>query len=103
MTLPSDVATKLGLTPDHLADVIATTIRSVWITGTALGSGMLVSAVANGAKTPADFLTYAKTNWLIWFVANIVAPAIRGAKVAATAPVPPALPDPLKVPPSVVR
>ena len=104
MTLPADVAAELGLSPDHLADVIATTIRSVWITATALGTGMLVSAAASGAKTPTDFLVYAKSNWLIWFVANIVAPTIRGAKVAATPPVPPALPDPqpLKVPPSVV-
>jgi hypothetical protein len=86
MTLPSDVAAKLGLTPDHLADVIATTIRSIWITGVALLSGELIAAVAAGAKTPTEILAYVKTNWLVWLIANIVAPAVRGARAVATPP-----------------
>lgn len=81
-----EVAAKLGLTEDHLADVIATVLRSLWITATALGAGMLVDAAANGAKAPADFWVYLQSHWLAWLVANIVAPTVRGARAAATPP-----------------
>ena len=80
------VAQKLGLSEDHLADVIATVIRSLWITATALVAGMLVDAAANGAKSPADFWVYLQSHWLAWLVANIVAPTVRGARAAATPP-----------------
>ena len=51
--------------------------HSTWITFVSLAGGFLVSAVAGGAKTPADVIAYAKSNWLVWATANLVAPAVR--------------------------
>ncbi len=54
--------------------------RSAWITFLALAGGFLMSAVANGAKTPVEVLAYAKANYLVWLTANIIAPAVRAAR-----------------------
>jgi hypothetical protein len=80
------VATKLGLSEDHLAEVIAAIIRSAWITFLAFSAGILVAGSAAGAKTPREFLDYAQANWLLWLVTNLVAPTVRGARAASTPP-----------------
>lgn len=61
---------------------IEAALHSLYVTFIALAGGFLVAATASGAKTPEEVLVYAKSNWLGFVVANLIAPAIRASQAS---------------------
>ena len=64
------------MSPTTRAKIVAAG-HSLWITALALSGGMWLDAVGRGAATPQDLLHYAKTHWVAFIAANVIAPAIR--------------------------
>lgn len=68
---------------DRTKAVILASAHSLWITATAVASGILADAYVNGqADTPAHLIAFVKVHWLASAIAILVAPSIRARRAA---------------------